>query len=136
MADESKSDAERRRELVAELHRARVNMSRHFGAVKYHAAVPARMKDSVSRNAKSWLAGAIFTGLITGWRMMRPGPKVKKVYLDPSTGKGVAQEDTKRPSFWMSALTLVMQFVQPALTAFVTKRLAGYLARTGLGGGN
>lgn len=131
MADEPKSDAERRRELVAELHRARVNMSRHFSNVKYQAAVPRRMKASVSRNAKSWLAGAIFTGLITGWRVLRPGPKEKKVYLDPSTGKGVAKEDTKRPSFWMSALTLIMQFVQPALTAFVTKRLTGYLNRGG-----
>ena len=135
MADESKSDAERRRELVAELHRARVNMSRHFGNVKYHAAVPARMKDSVSRNAKSWLVGAIFTGLIAGWRMLRPGPKVKKVYLDPSTGKGIAKEDEKRPSFWIATLSLIMQFVQPALTAFVTKRLTGYLNRGGAGGG-
>lgn len=131
MADEPKSDDERRRELTEELARARASMSRQFGHVAYHAAVPRRMKASVRRNAGSWLAGAAITGLLAGWRILRPGPKIKKVYLDPSTGKGIAKEDTKRPSFWMSILSLLMQIAQPVLTGFVTKRLTGYVNRGG-----
>ena len=115
--------------MIAELARSRASMSRQFQHVAYHAAVPKRVKASVRRNAPTWLAGAVFTGIFAGWRLLRPGPKIKKVYLDPSTGKGIAREDEKRPSFWMAALSLVLQILQPVLTSFVTKRLTGYLNR-------
>lgn len=122
MADEKSPDA-RKRELIAQLERARSNMSRDLGHVRYRGAVNDRVRESLRRNAGSWLAGASAAGLLAGWRLIGPNTRVKKVYIDANTGKPAQEAKQAKRGFWMGIFSVVLNLVQPAIVALVQKRL-------------
>lgn len=123
MADEQTNPVERKRELTAELDRARNNMRRDLSHVRYRTALGDRARESVRRHAGGWMGGALLAGGFAGWRLLRPGPKVKKVYIDAHTGKPTQEAKQAKQGFWMGAISVAFNLVQPAIVALVQKRL-------------
>ena len=123
MADEQTHPEQRKRELTARLDRARTNLRRDLSHVRYRSAVSDRAREGLRRHAGVWLAGGLFAGGLTGWRLLRPGPKEKKVYIDASSGKYVKEEKETKASFWTGAISVVFNLLQPAIVAVVQKRL-------------
>ena len=123
MASEQTHPEQRKRELTARLDRARTNLRRDFGHVRYRTAFGDRTRESVRRHAGSWLAGGLLAGGLAGWRLLRPGPKVKKVYVDANSGNYVKEEKEAKAGFWMGAVSVVFNLLQPAIVAVVQKRL-------------
>lgn len=124
MADDEKAgDGARKRELIARLERARGTMRRDLGHVRYRSDVGSRAKESVKRHAGGWLAGATLTGLLAGYRLMRPAPRIKKVYIDANTGKPAQEAKQAKQGFWMGIISVVFNLIQPAIVAMVQKHL-------------
>ena len=123
MADEQTNPVERKRELIAELDRARTNMRRDLSHVRYRSAFGDRARESVRRNVGGLMGGALLAGGLTGWRLLRPGPKVQKVYIDANTGKPAQEAKQAKQGFWMGVISVVFNLAQPAIVALVQKRL-------------
>ena len=123
MADEQTSPEQRKRELTNRLDRARTNLRRDFSHVRYRTAFGDRTREGVRRHAGSLAAGGLVAGGLAGWRLLRPGPKVKKVYVDANSGKFVKEEKQAKAGFWMGTLSIIFNLAQPAIVAVVQKRL-------------
>ncbi len=123
MASEQTNPEQRKRELTARLDRARTNLRRDFGHVRYRTAFGDRTRESVRRNAGTWLVGGLVAGGLAGWRLLRPGPKVKKVYIDANTGNPAQEAKQAKQGFWMGILSVGFNLLQPAIVAVVQKRL-------------
>ena len=123
MASEQTHPEQRKRELTARLDRARTNLRRDLGHVRYRGAFGNRAREGLRRHAGAWLAGGLFAGGLAGWRLLRPGPKVKKVYVDANSGKYVKEEKEAKAGFLMGAISIVFNLLQPAIVAVVQKRI-------------
>lgn len=126
MASEQTHPEQRKRELTSRLDRARTNLRRDLGHVRYRSAFGDRTRESVRRNAGTWLAGGLLAGGLAGWRLLRPGPKEKKVYIDANSGKYVKEEKEAKAGFWMGIISVMFNLLQPAITALVQKRLLAF----------
>ena len=127
MASEQTHPDERKRELASRLDRARTNLRRDLGHVRYRAAIGDRTRESVRRNAGSWLAGGLVAGGFAGWRLLRPGPKVRKVYIDANTGKQAAEVQPAAQRLWIKLLSFGFNMAQPAIASVVRKRLSAFV---------
>lgn len=123
MAGEQTDSEQRKRELTARLDRARTNLRRDLSHVRYRTAFAERTRESVRRNAGGWLAGGLVAGGLTGWRLLRPGPKVKKVYIDANTGRPAEEAKQAKQGFWMGVISVGFNLLQPAIVAVIQKRL-------------
>lgn len=128
MASDETNPEQRKRELTARLDRARTNLRRDLSHVRYRSSFADRTRESVRRNAGGLMAGGLVAGGLAGWRLLRPGPKIKKVYIDANTGKqAVAEAQPAAQKFWMKLLSFCFNLAQPAIATVVQKRLAAYV---------
>lgn len=127
MASEQTHPDERKRELAARLDRARTNLRRDLSHVRYRAAIADRTRETVRRNAGGLVAGGLVAGGLAGWRLLRPGPKVKKVYIDANTGKQAVELQPAAQKFWLKLLSFGFNLAQPAIASVVQKRLSAYV---------
>lgn len=123
MANDETNPEQRKRELTARLDRARTNLRRDLSHVRYRSAFGDRTRESVRRHAGSWLAGGLVAGGLAGWRLLRPGPKVKKVYIDANSGQPVKEAKEAKAGFWMGIISVGFNLLQPAIVAVIQKRL-------------
>lgn len=114
--------------LKTTLERARSNMSRNFGYVRYRTDVGARVKDSVRQHAILWSIGAIGVGAFCGWFILRPGHKPKKTYVNALTGKSFKKRKQKvkdeKKGMLLGLLGVAFSFIQPALVSVVSKKIS------------
>lgn len=127
MASDETNPEQRKRELTARLDRARTNLRRDLSHVRYRSSFADRTRESVRRNAGGLMAGGLVAGGLAGWRLLRPGPKIKKVYIDANTGKQAAEVQPAAQKFWMKLMSFGFNLAQPAIATAVQKRLAAYV---------
>ena len=123
MASDETHPEQRKRELTARLDRARTNLRRDLGHVRYRSSFADRAGETMRRNAGGLVACGLVAGGLAGWRLLRPGPKIKKVYVDANSGKYVKEEKEAKAGFWMGAISIAFNLLQPAIVAVVQKRL-------------
>ena len=110
MVDESA----RKRELVSQLAAARTRVSGNAQNLKRSLDFPERFRQAFARNTLVWLGGATGTGALLA---LMPARK-KKIYV--SDGKKL-----KGGGMLLTTVKLISALAKPALTAYVTKKIAG-----------
>lgn len=110
--------------LIAELDRARVELSRNMEGIRRDINVPAHFRNSVRHNKTAWLSGAAGLGLL----FALPGRK-KKVYVDRRTHEKV--QNATKGGIALGLAKMAFSAAKPAIMAFVTKKISDVSRRQG-----
>ena len=107
--------------LIAELASARARIASQWTGLRHDLDFPARAKRSFSIHPAPWIGGATFLGLLFG----KQRPRTKKIEVTRKT-KSESLEKAGKAGLLLGILKIVLDFVRPALTAWVTKRISEY----------
>ena len=122
----------RKSELIAELALARRSISANAHLLGRDLNFVSRAKRSVRRNQFAWLAGS---GLV-GFVLAKLPARTKKVVVDTKGRKAPSAEKTVvKAGLLVTVLKLGLDIARPALTKWVTRRVADY-ANQRFGGGS
>jgi hypothetical protein len=115
MADDS-----RKLELIADLARARGELTAHTRAVRRELDVPARLKSSFRRHGLVWLAGAGLLGLLLT-RLPRRKKPVPHAWRKPPPEVKAA-----KAGLLITALKFAFDIVRPALAKWIAHQVTAY----------
>jgi len=115
MADES-----RKSELIADLARARGELTRHTRAVRRGLDVVARLNLSFRRHGLVWLTGAALLGLLLTWL-----PRRKKAVLH-SSRKPAPETKAVKAGLLLTALKIAFDIGRPVLTKWIAHQVTAY----------
>jgi len=110
-------------ELLLEINRSRLAISRDFGAVKQELNVSAKLGRTFSLHPFAWLGGAAALGWILA------GPKTKtRVVTVGKDKKGAIKNTVKSPAgllgIFLTILRIAVPMLKPAFSAYAAKRFA------------
>jgi hypothetical protein len=114
------AEDERKAELIAELERSRSQITEWRGAVALDLDIRTRARRAFTRHPAIWIGAAILLGLIVARIPFRPG----KAAAPPRKGVEPVVEKAGIAGVTLAALKLVFDLVRPALTAWITRRVA------------
>jgi hypothetical protein len=112
----------RKSELIAELARARSEITRSSGGLRRELSVKRRLASAFRRHSMAWLAGA---GLLGALLTRLPG-RSKKVVVTPFSRKAGTEEKVMKAGLLITVLKIVFDLVRPALTKWLTRRVVTY----------
>ena len=115
MADES-----RKAELIADLARARGELTAHTRAVRRDLDVATRMKSSFRRHHLVWLAGAGLLGLLLTRR-----PRRKQAAPRPWR-KPAPEAKAVKAGLLLTAMKLAFDILRPVLTKWLANQVTAY----------
>ncbi len=101
--------------IIAELARARAQMSAHSQGVRAHADMGGKLREGFTRYRGAWLGGAALVGLALV-------PRPKKIVVSKRDGKRV--QEAARAGFGLGAFKLALDITKPLLLAWATKRVS------------
>ncbi len=133
-AELSSRRAERKRQLAAELLRARTSLSRHGSELAASADVGTRLKRSFASGPVLWVGGALLAGAAVSAALLWRRKKVVKVktYALP-WGQAKETDAAAKTSAATSVLTLVtslvMPLVRPMLMSWIQDKVRGKKGR-------
>jgi len=114
---------DRKAALVAELSRARANLSRHADGMRGKSDFSGRVKSGFNENRFAWMGGAAIVGLA----LAKLPPRTKKVPLNPKDREKLAR--LQGSGMVVGGIKLALDFAKPLLLAWATKRM-GDVARS------
>ena len=133
MAEQPQRD--RKSQLIAELERSRAELARSGRGVRRDLDVGAHLKHSILRQKTAWLTGAA----VTGWALARlPGIFRKKKARQESeapAARQIRQKEKERGGLLLAALSLAGTLLKPAITAFVSRKIADLASKNQPGNG-
>jgi len=117
------ADDPRKLELIADLARARRELTTQTRAVRHDLDVAARFKSSYGRHRWVWLAGAGVLGVV-----LTAFPRRKKV-KPRLWRKPAPEEKAVKAGLLITALKLTFDILRPVLTKWIARRMAAYTER-------
>jgi hypothetical protein len=117
------AEDKRKAELIAELARSRSRLSTNFAGLRSDLDFPAKARRAFSQNPAIWIGGAALFGLAFSRWLGRP----KKVVVD-RRGKTAPLAKAGKAGFMLGMLKIAFDLTRPALTGWLTQRVADYLA--------
>src|SRR5262249_8036545 len=117
--------AERKAQLIQKLDRERRQFSRDFAKVREDANVPAHLQENFRRNKAPYLLSA--AGL--GWLLSFLAGRRRKALPAPKSRETIKQ--VEKGGILLMVLRFAFTVFRPALTAFITKKVAEYGNRAG-----
>lgn len=116
------ADDTRKSELIADLAKARAELTARARVARRELDFAARWKASFRRHALSWLGGAGLLGLLMTWPRGR-----KKVVVKPLwQRKDTPEEKVVKTGLLLTVLKITFDLFRPALTKWVTNRVTDY----------
>ena len=109
-------------ELRQEIAHSRDRLARDLGGLRYELDFPLKFRKSVQRHTGTWIAGVAVIGVL--FTML---PRRKKVVVKAQTGSDKGEKQKKgllEAGFALGALKLAARMLQPAITSYVTRRMA------------
>ena len=110
-------------ELLLEINRSRLAISRDFGAVKQELNVSAKLGRTFSLHPFAWLGGAA----ALGWVLAGPKTKTRVVTVGKDK-KGAIKNTVKSPAgllgIFLTILRIAVPMLKPAFSAYAAKRFA------------
>ena len=135
-AELSSRRAERKRQLAAELLRARTSLSRHGSELAASADVGARLKRSFASGPVLWVGGALLAGAAVSAALLWRRKKVVKVetkVLQLPWGRAKETDTAAKTGAAAGVLSLVtslvMPIVRPMLMSWIQDKLRGKRGR-------
>ena len=129
MAEQAQAD--RKAQLVQELELSRAGLAVSLGGVRQDLNLSAHLKKAIARRKFAWLAGAVVGGLILTRFIFR---KKKPVHGEAEARIGQLNQ-SGRAGAWLSVLGLMVSLLKPAVTNFLSQRLADYATGDGAASG-
>ncbi len=126
--------ANRKAELMAELHRSRQALSESIGGLRGDLDVGRHLRQSFTRSRTGWLTGAAVTGMVlSALPFLKKKKKKEPAFSLPffSRRADPVQEKAKG-GLLLAILGIVASLLKPVVTTFLTRKLATYA--TGLNG--
>lgn len=118
------SQADRKSQLIADLERSRTELGRSLSGVRQDLDVGSHLKHAFARQKTAWLAGAV----IAGWILSRiPARKKSAPKSSVKTSPRTELKETERAGIWLALLSLLGTLIKPAVTAFVSRKIAQYV---------
>jgi hypothetical protein len=116
-------------ELRQEAAHSRDRLARDLSGVRYELDFPLKFRKSFQRQTAIWIGAAIVIGVVFAVMPAR----TKKVRLK---GKAKSRAEHEKEGILgaglaLGALKLLATMLKPTITAFVTKKMAGYAAGAG-----
>ena len=121
------AQADDKTQLIADLARARAQISGQVVALRHDLDFPTRAKAAFKRGPLPWLGGAAVVGLILS-RL----PGRKKTVVVPSRKGSQAEaavETAGKYGLLLGALKVAFNLARPALTAWVARQVSEYANR-------
>jgi hypothetical protein len=112
-------------QLIAELARARADVSTNIGALRHDLDFPTRAKKSFTSSPMPWLGGAALIGLIIS---RIPGRTKKVVRISPKQPQDSPVEKAGKAGLLLGALKIAFDFARPTLLKWATQRFSDYVA--------
>lgn len=120
-------------ELLSEIDRSRLALSRDFGAVKNELNVVSKVERFFQKRPLVWLGGAA----ALGWVIAGPRTKTKivKVGAGKEKTKSLAKREASRPAGLVGILLAIFKIaapiLKPAFSAYAAKRFADMASHLG-----
>ena len=111
----------RKAALIAELERARAEMSAHTRGVRAHTNVSGKLRDGFNRYRTACLGVAALFGLALV-------PRPKKVVVSNRNGRHIQQ--VGKAGFALGAVKLALDLTKPLILAWATKRVSDLASST------
>jgi hypothetical protein len=108
-------------QLRQEIAHSRDRLARDLSGLRYELDFPLKFRKSVQRHTGTWVSGVAVLGVL--FTML---PRRKKVVVKAKAGaKGEEQKKgLLEAGFALGALKLAARMLQPAITSYVTRRMA------------
>ncbi len=128
--------ANRKAELMAELHRSREALSESLVGLRGDLDVGRHLRQSFTRSRTGWLTGAAVTGMVLSALPFLKKKKKKEPRLMSlpffNRRRPDPVEESAKGGLLLAILGIVASLLKPVLTTFVTRKLTAYA--TGLNG--
>ena len=105
----------RKAAIIAELERARAQMSAHSEGARAHTDMGGKLRDGFNRHRGAWLGGAALVGLALV-------PRPKKIVVSKRDGKRM--KEAGKAGFALGAVKLALDIAKPLILAWATKRVS------------
>jgi hypothetical protein len=108
-------------DLRQEIAHSRDRLARDLGGLRYELDFPLKFRKSVQRHTGTWIAGVAVVGVL--FTML---PRKKKILIRAQTADS-GEKQKKRfleAGFALGALKLVLRMARPAITSYLTRRMA------------
>lgn len=115
------ADAQRKRDLIAQLDRARSRATAHQRELGNDLQVGDKLKENVDRHRGVWLGSAALLGLA----ISKLPPRTKKIVIQPG-GRARAEREVKEVGKWglvIAAAKWLFDLIRPMLVTWGTRRL-------------
>ena len=108
-------------ELRQEIAHSRDRLARDLSGLRYELDFPLKFRKSVQRHTGTWISGVAVLGVL--FTML---PRRKKVVVKAKVGdKGEKEKKgILEAGFALAALKFAARMLQPAITSYVTRRMA------------
>ncbi len=117
-------DDDRKSELIVDLARTRVDLTRHAHGMRHAMDFGARFRAHFQRNGMAWMAAAVLLGLLV---TRIPGRKKTVVVTKPwRKAEPTAETQAVKAGLLITGLKLAFDVLRPVLMKYVTRRLMGY----------
>ena len=113
---------DRKSQLILNLAKARVDLSRSTDRVRDSLDVPAHFRDSVNRRKTAWLLGATLVGMGLARFTRRP----KAPATTPELAASPASKHSGRTAVLLSCLSMAGTLLKPAVTAYASDLVKKY----------
>jgi len=112
----------RKSELIAELARSREALTNSLRSVQRGVDVPQRVAASIARNNVAWITGASALGFL----LAKLPARTRKVVVDHKGRPAKSTSTAVTAGLLVTGLKLAFDLARPALTQWVTRRVAEY----------
>lgn len=135
MAEQPQRDEDRKSRLIAELERSRTGLAHGLHGVRGSLDVGAHLRRSVLRQKTLWFSGAAMTGWLLTRLPRLPFRKKKESKADGGAGMHLLArwlpkpKESARGGWLLATLGLAGTLLKPALTAFLSRKLADFAGR-------
>jgi hypothetical protein len=109
-------------ELKTKIARSRDHVGRDLLALRQELDIPRKIKRSFQQQTGAWITAAVVVGTLL---VIMPARR-KKVYVGSKRGQG-SQKKLLEAGLAVGALKFAATLLKPALVAFVTKQIRGYM---------
>ena len=129
MADQAEGN--RKAQLVYELERSRSEFARSARGVRRGVSVTAVLKRAVVRRKLATLVGAVVAGLVLTRLLFRKKKADPGQYAAAAMPAMPRSKEGERAAFLLGVLGLLVTLVKPAVTSFLSRKIADYASGDG-----